>query len=422
GVWRETGLATAFGPEGPPVRWRIPVHQGYAGPAVVGDALYVMDFIKDPVVPESTKPNPGSGDRPKFPPILGVERVLCIDPATGKERWRHEAKRDYRISYPEGPRTTPNVDGDLVFALGAMGDLICFDRHTGRVVWEKNLPTTYNTEPPVWGYAAHPLLDGEHLICSAGGKGSAIVALEKQTGREVWRSITAKEIGYAPPVIIERGGKRQLIYWYDAAVAGLDPSTGKRVWDVKFPLVPSGQVSVTIAQPAFADPYLLISEFYAGSMLLKLADDLSDAEPVWNSEPGETEHPDGLNALMTPPFIREGHIFGISGDGEFRCLELLTGKLVWRDEKLTDKKPREYFGTAFWVRNGDRYFVFNDQGYLQIASITPEGCQELSSTKLLETTGAARGRTYVWSPPAFAQGCMFARNDKELICVDLRKS
>jgi outer membrane protein assembly factor BamB len=272
--------------------------------------------------------------------------------------------------------------------------------------------------PPVWGWAAHPLIDGDKLICLVGGEGSGVVAFNKTNGEEIWRSITAKEMCYASPVIIEHGGHRLLAVWHDVAIQGLDIETGKRQWRVKFPKAEPMRPAVSIAQPCVAGRKLLVSDFYNGSIVLELTEDLTDAEVVWQSEGDLGEHTDTLNTLMAAPIARDGHVYGMGGNGELRCLVTDTGELVWKDLKPTGDRPA-MFATTFIVPNGDRDFLFTDQGELIVAKLSPEGYEEFGRAKLLETTGFARGRHIVWSHPAFANKCMYARNDKELICVDL---
>src|SRR5205814_7757935 len=129
-----------------------------------------------------------------------------------------------------GPRTTPVVADGKVYALGAMGDLFCLDANTGKVIWSKNFPKDYEADVPLWGFSSSPLLDRERLICLVGGKGSVVVAFHKDTGKEIWKALSAIEPGYAPPMIYEFGGKRQLIVWHPQAVNSLDPETGKVHW------------------------------------------------------------------------------------------------------------------------------------------------------------------------------------------------
>jgi outer membrane protein assembly factor BamB len=174
---------------------------------VVGDRVYVMDR-------ERARDAEGKLRRPTRDGIVGNERVLCLRVSDGTLLWKHVYDCPYTISYPSGPRTTPLVRDGRVYTLGAMGDLLCLDAAEGEVIWTKNLMKEYKLEePPVWGWAAHPLLDGDRLYCLVGGRNSAVVAFDKNNGKEVWKALTTQEIGYSPPMLYEAGGKRQLIVW-----------------------------------------------------------------------------------------------------------------------------------------------------------------------------------------------------------------
>jgi outer membrane protein assembly factor BamB len=164
--------------------------------------------------------------------IKGTERVLCLDASTGKEIWKHEYDCPYKISYPAGPRCTATVLGGKVYSLGAMGDLYCLDAKKGTVVWSKNFAKDYGAKTATWGYAGHPLVDDNRLVCVVGGEGSLVVAFDKDTGKELWKSGTAPEQGYSAPTIITAGGKRQLIVWDGGKVGSLDPEKGTAYWDV----------------------------------------------------------------------------------------------------------------------------------------------------------------------------------------------
>src|SRR5437899_8383663 len=169
GVWRETGILEKFPAGGPPIRWRTTVNRGYCGPAVVGDRLFLLD--RQQGRPLERKP----GDR-SIPAVAGNERVLCLDANTGSNVWQHTYDCPYRIGYPAGPRATPVVAGGRVFTLGAMGDLLCLAAKDGKVLWERHFLKDFELgDPPTWGYAAHPLLDGRRLICLVGGTNIAIV-------------------------------------------------------------------------------------------------------------------------------------------------------------------------------------------------------------------------------------------------------
>src|SRR5262249_13505188 len=162
----------------------------------------------------------------------GQERVLCLDEVSGKILWKHAYDCAYQVGYPGGPRTTPVVAGGKVGTLGPMGDLVCLDADKGTVLWSKDLRKEYDAPVQNWGFSAHPLLDGDRLICVVGGK-NVVVAFDKDTGRELWRALDG-EAGYCPPMIYQAGGARQLIIWHTAAVSSLDPTDGKVFWSYPF--------------------------------------------------------------------------------------------------------------------------------------------------------------------------------------------
>lgn len=414
-TWREEGILRKFPDGGPKILWRQKVNPGYAGPSAVGNRVYLMDFL-------GRKRKEGEDKRTTF----GTERVLCLDTTTGETVWEHEYSAGYRVSYPEGPRTTPTVDDDRVYALGTMGHLMCFDAASGDVIWSKNLPRIYGCKSPVWGYAIHPIVDGERLICAVGGEESALVALNKNDGSEIWRSLTVKEIGYAPPVFVHQGKQRQLVFWHDVAVVGLNPETGSKLWTAEFPVgkEPNPQQPATpIATPRVVNGnQLLISSFFDGSLLLDIAAEPPGAKTVWVSSSDDKEHKDGMASLMSTPVVEGDYFYCVTGEsGELRCLTLKDYKLAWREKGLINGEKSSLFGTAFFVRNDDRYFVWTDLGELIIAKLSPEKYEEIDRAKILEPTFGARGRKVTWSHPAFADGKMYVRNFKEIVCIDLRQ-
>jgi len=412
GVWRESGLAQSFPPGGPKVLWRAPIGTGYSGPSVALGRVYVMDRQR-PIGAD------GKPARPTRAGIPGKERVLCLDAGDGKTIWKHEYDCPYKISYPSGPRTTPLVHQGSVYALGAMGDLCCLDAATGAVRWSKNLASEYHVSPPVWGYAAHPLIEGDLLYCLVGGKGSAIVAFNKHTGKEVWRALTSEEVGYSPPMIYEAGAARQLIIWLSESINSLDPATGRTYWTQAYPTSgPPQRPAVNIATVRHADDHLFITTYYHGPMMLKLVADRPAASVLWQGKSDNPEKPDGLHSLMVTPVLKDGYIYGVCANGELRCLRADNGKQLWQTYAATAGKKADS-ATAFLVEMGRHFIIFNDQGDLILADLKPEGYKELGRAHILDPLQAARGREVVWSHPAFAQRCVFARNDKEIVCVSM---
>ncbi len=330
GVWRETGILAKFPAAGPKVRWRAEIGGGFSGPAVAGGRVFVMDRQGEMLAKGKEAP-PKAG-------LKGKERIVCLDADSGAARWTHEYDCDYRILYTSGPRTTPVVQQGKVYAVGAMGDVLCLDAAKGTVHWHKRLTELCQTKPPLWGYAAHPLVDGDRLICLAGGEGSAVVALDKDTGKELWRALTVKEVGYAPPMIFEAGGKRQLIVWHTEAISGLDPATGDVYWSVKFPDGEPQRPGITVATPRKEGDLLFVSSPHHGSLTLKLAADRPAAEVLYKGKSSDLSRPDGLHALMPSPMLQDGHIYGVCAFGELRCLKADTGQRLW--EHLTlDARP-----------------------------------------------------------------------------------
>lgn len=414
GVWRESGIVNKFPTNGPPVRWKVPVNKGYCGPAVVGDRLYMMDRL--PGAPYVRKP----GDK-TIPAAAGNERVLCLNAATGEKVWEYTYDCPYRIGYPAGPRATPVVAGGRVFTLGAMGDLLCLDEKEGKVIWEHHLLKDYElADPPTWGYAAAPLLEGQKLVCMVGGTNTAVVAFDKDTGKELWRALTTYEIGYAPPSIQEIAGKRQLLIWHPEALVGLELETGKTLWTQKYPAAGKPQrPEVTIATPRVQDSRIFVSSFYHGSLLVEVTNTPFGAQVAWDRHSTNESHfESGIHTVMCTPIWKGGYIYGVCGKGELRCLDALTGDRVWESDAAMGGKLG-YFGNAFLVEHEDSVFIWNDQGELILGKLSPKGFEEISKAKLLETIENTRGREVQWCHPAFANRCAYVHNGKELICVSL---
>jgi len=411
GQWRETGLVERFPAAGPNILWRAPLGTGYAGPAVAGDRVYVMDF-------QRALDDAGQPRRPTREGLLGRERVVCLAAKDGRPEWRHEYDAPYTISYPTGPRVTPVVEGDRVYTLGAMGHLLCLNADTGKPFWSKDIASAYQTEPPVWGYASHPLIDGDLLYCLVGGKESALVAFNKHTGAEVWKVLTSEEVGYSPPMIYELAGKRQLVVWLSEALYGLDPATGRQYWRHQYPAdVPVQRPAVNIVTIKQVGNDLFVSSFYHGPLMIRVAAD-DTTSVVWKGKSNNPARPDGPHSVMASPIFQDGHGYAIGNQGDLHCFRAATGEELWQSYAAVSGRKADC-GTAFLVPQGDRCVLFNDQGNLIFAHLTPTGYQEIDRAKILEPDGAARGRDIVWSHPAFAHRCVFARNDKEMVCVSL---
>ncbi len=405
GVWRESGILERFPSEGLRAEWRVPIRSGFSGPAVAEGRVFVTDF-------ERRELN------------RGVERVLSLDEATGEILWTHEWQADYiglANTYAIGPRATPTVDGDRVYILGAKGRLFCLDVRTGEVLWEKDFERDYAAEVPTWGTTGAPLVEGDKLICLVGGQPDAkVVAFDKRTGRELWRSISSdSEPGYSAPIALTAGGRRQIVIWHPHAVSSLDPETGDLFWEVPFRV----EMGLAVATPVVSGNHLLISSFYNGSMLLKLDSDTPGARVVWRGQSRSEIDTDGLHSLISTPAVLEGTIYGSCSYGQFRALDLATGARLWETLEATRENVR--WATGLLVRNGDRFFINNDRGELIIARLSREGFEEIDRTQLISPTSRPGNRRELeavhWSHPAYANRHIIVRNDEEILRVSLER-
>ncbi len=424
GLWTETGILHAFPDEGLTVTWRVPINAGYSGPAVADGRVFVLDYVET----EARVMN-------------GTERLLALSEETGELLWTHEWATSYRMlmfTYATGPRATPTVDGDRVYVTGATGRIICLDTETGAVIWDKDTVVEYDTHIPVWGTSSAPLVDGDRVIFLIGGEPDALVmAFDKHTGDEVWRALESRtEMGYTQPLIIEAGGARQLIVWHPRGLSSLNPETGDLYWEEEF----AGRANMTVADAVKSGSYLFVSGFYSGSLMMRLDLDRPAAIPLWRGDNNrvlengiEVAETTGLHSVMTTPIIVGDHIYGIGSHGQVRGLRAETGERIWEAEGLT---TRNRWGSAFFIKHEDRYFVYNENGDLIIVQFSPEGYVELDRTHLLNPTsrsgyGGARAgsrgrarhgqsdRLVVWAHPAFANRHIVLRNDEEIIRVSM---
>ena len=392
GVWRESGIVREFDKPRLELEWRTAIGPGYAGPAVAGGRVFVTDRQKD----------------------SNTERVLCLDEATGRLLWKHEYPCVYRgVDYPSGPRATPSVSEGKVYSVGTMGHLFCLDVRDGKPIWSKDYAKDYATEIPTWGVASAPLIDGEQLIALVGGaNGATVVSFNKDTGKEIWRALSADDMGYCPPVIFEAGGTRQLILWLPERIVSLDPKTGKVYWEQPF----HSNMGNCIMTPVFDGRRLFISTFFNGPIMLRLASDRPTADVMWRGTSESEINTDKVHCLMSSPIMKDGYLYAVDSYGALRCLDAETGNRIWETYQATGN---DRWWNAFLIRQGDRTFLANEQGELIIARLSPKGYEEISRAKLIEPTSRVRRRDMVWSHPAFADKHVFARNDREIVCASL---
>ncbi len=396
GTWHEKGIITKFDSNPLEVKWKAPVSAGYSGPTVADGRVYITDRIRRP-------------DE--------IERVLCFNAETGEKIWSYSYDCDYiGIGYPAGPRASVIVNENHAYSLGTMGHLYCFESKSGEVIWSKDLYKEYDIRMPTWGISAAPLIIENRIIVNIGGSdGACVVAFNKNTGKEIWRSLD-DDASYSAPILIEQAGKQVVIVWTGQRIVGLNPDTGVVYWSEEFL---QERMIINIASPVVYNNYIFVSNFFDGSMLLKLAEDRLTVQKVWQRAGKNERNTDALHSCISTPLLKGEYIYGVDSYGELRCLDLKTGDRIWED--LTAVKQARWANIHF-VQNEKLTYMFNENGELIISKLSENGYQEISRAKLIEPTKqqlSRGGEGVTWAHPAFAYKHVFVRSDSELICADL---
>lgn len=405
-VYHESGVINSIPEDGLKVKWRVPIAGGYAGPAVANGRVFVTDYLADSV---EVSNNPGQRQERK-----GKERVLAFDAETGKQLWTYEYERPYSISYAVGPRCTPTIDGELLYWIGAEGDLVCLKAENGQVVWKRSLSKDFDAQIPIWGVAGHPLVAGDLLIVMVGGVGQGVVALDKRNGEMQWKSLNAK-MGYAPPSVVEAGGTRQLIIYHPEGISSLSLLDGQKFWEIE--LKPAYEMSV--ARPMVDGNQMYASGIQTESVMIELDQNEPTAKALWRGEPKTA-----VNSGTSTPVFVDGVVYGSDCNvGSLIAVDAKNGDRLWQTFEATRPEETRFVkhGTCFVTRLGesDRYLIFSEVGDLLVAEMTRDGFKSLGRFHVLEPTSEAFGRNVVWSHPAYADRTGFFRNDKELVAVDL---
>jgi outer membrane protein assembly factor BamB len=405
--WNETGILKEFPQGGLKPAWSVAIGSGYSGPVVAKGRVYVTDYHAK----SDTKT------------LEAIERVLCLDEESGQILWTHQWETHYRRqmhSYASGPRATPLVYDGRLYTMGATGRIHCFDAITGKVAWEYDALEEFGAEVPAFGMAAAPIAWKDTVIFVCGGRDGYMRAFDQIDGTPRWKALPANfDIPYSPPAIFEFAGTPQLVQWDQQGLNALNPDNGEVIWQVSS----RTRSNMALARPVKIGDRLLVSGFYDGSMLLRVT--AQSAKVLWKNG-GSGERPDqtkSLHAVITTPIAEGEHFYGTCSYGELRGLSLSDGSRIWEDKTLT-RQGR--WGSMFWVKNKDRYFVNNDLGELLILQFTPTGPRLIDRTKLIEPdTHCGYGpRRFAdalvnWVQPAYANRHVIIRNDSQIRRVSL---
>jgi len=326
--------------------------------------------------------------------------ALCLGAETGKEHWRFPLGETLVSKDGSGPRSTPTIDGDRVYALGSRGGLYCLRLGDGKKLWDADLKARFDAPLPAWGFACSPLVDGELLLLSAGGRGGqSVVALDKMTGKTKWTALD-DPAGYSSPVISKAAGTRQVVFFTGSAVAGLDPEKGDVFW--RFPWETTQAANV--ATPIVRGDYVFISSGYnQGCALLRV---------VKNGDGSLAVKRVYRNNLMRNHFSTS--VFT-------RATCTASTRAAWSAWTSAATRARGSGGRGrsgssnrgSLLLAGDRLIVLGESGNVALVEPTPEEYREKASFRLTERK--------CWTLPALAQGRLYVRDEQELYCIDLRK-
>jgi outer membrane protein assembly factor BamB len=408
-ISKETGLLKAWPKDGPPLLWKYEnTGIGFSGPAIVGERLYTM----------------GARDEMGY--------VLALDVKTGQEVWHTKLGPiiPFKINgYGDGPRGTPTVDGDLLYALGEQGELVCLQADDGKEVWRKNLVKDFGGqimeyEPGSnWGYTESPLVDGEKLVCCPGGPGGTMIALDKKTGSMIWRSTELKDQATDSSIMpAEIDGVRQYIQTTfkgsgmgGGAVVGVAAKDGKLLW--QFP-VDRYDIYAIIPTPVVRGDLVYATAGYnAGCDLLKITKEASGsfkAKEMYSRLSQRVMKNEHGGVVLVGD-----HIYGYSDGKGWVCQDFKTGKLVWDERNRLEGKGS--------LTCADGYlYLFSDTGTAALIKATPDGWQEsgrftlLQTSKLRETRRTSQSAG-VWTHPVVANGRLYLRDQELLYCYDVRQ-
>ena len=373
GVYSGNDLAPKWAAGGPAVVWKKDVGQGFSAPVVSQGRLILFHRV---------------GDK---------EVVEALDAATGRGIWSFNYPTQYRddFGFDEGPRGAPAVSGGHVYTFGAEGMLHCLDFATGKKIWSVDTRSKFQVNKGYFGAAGSPLVDGDRVLMNIGGSDGGLVAFDAATGKTLWTA-TKQEASYSSPVVATIQGARHALFFTRAGFVDVDPANGKVRYEL--PWRARMQASVNAAAPIVVDDFVFLSASYGtGAILLQIG--ASGLKQIWSSDDALTNH-------YATSVYKDGFLYGFHGRQEegpsLRCIEFKTGKVRWDVDQ---------FRAGTITLAGDRLLILREGGEMILAAASPTAFQPISTAKVLPAT--------IRSYPAIANGRIYIRNEKTLICLNL---
>ena len=368
GISSETGLADSWPEGGPKKLWTAAgLGEGFSSFAASGGRLFTQ------------------GER------AGMQYVTALDESTGRKLWETPNGRGYSDRRGGGPRGTPTVDGDRVYALSAGGNLICLEAASGKKIWESNLLDRFKASNIRWGISESPLIDGGKVIVNPGGRGASVVALDKNDGKLIWKSQSDKA-GYSSAIAVEVEGVRQYILFTDASAVGLLAKNGELLW--RYDGAANG--TANIATPIFHDNHVFLSSAYGtGCALLKLT--AGGAEEVYFNR--------GMRNHYSSSVLLDGVLYGYSGNA-LTAMDFKTGEVIWRDRSV---------GKGQVISADGKLYLYGEAGILGMARAAPDGYHELARHEI------GSGGYPTWALQVISGGRLIVRDQETARAFDIRE-
>jgi outer membrane protein assembly factor BamB len=384
GVSQETGFRKEWPKDGPPLVWRASeIGRGYSTPAIAGDRLYLL----------------GSQG-------MDNEFVEALSLKDGKKIWSTRlgavGNPKQKPNFPTA-RSTPTIEGNVLYALGSDGDLACLEASSGKIKWKKNLRNDFGGKPGEWAYAESPLLDGDTLVCTPGGSQATLLALNKNTGEVLWKCALpeADEAAYSSPILVEAGGVRQYVQLLQKGLVGVEAKTGKFLWRYDKPVSKYG---ANIPTPVAADGVVYAGSAGTGGGAVKL-----------NSKDG-TVKPEEL--YFGPKYstaiggaVKVGnYLYGTTGQS-LQCVEFTTGQIKWEERSIAP-------GSLCYADG--LLFVHGENGDVALVQASPDGYKEKGRFTPAEQPSKANAMEKAWAYPVAVNGRLYIRDHDALWCYAVK--
>jgi outer membrane protein assembly factor BamB len=369
GISKETGLLKQWPEGGPPLVWKASgAGRGYSSFAISKGRLYTMGL---------------RGDR---------EFIIAFDITNGKEVWATPNGRAFRNDRGDGPRGTPTLDGDRLYALGGNGDFSSLDLKTGKVVWTMNVLQKFGGSNIKWGISESPLVIGDKVLVNAGGPGASIVALKKTDGTLIWKS-QSDEAGYSSAVPVEVGGTTQVIFFTGSRAVGLDLSDGRLLWEYARP---SNNVA-NIATPVVrANRVWISSDYGTGGGLVEIRAD-GKAQEVYFTKEMRNHHATSI--------LIGDHLYGFSSS-ILTAMRFDTGEVAWRDRSV---------GKGSLTYADGHLYAFSENGVVGLVEANPAAYREKGRFRIQQ------GSLPTWTHPVVAGGRLYLRDQDTIYAFDVRE-